>query len=244
VDAVNKKKFIPYVMIDIPKPLPRDQDEHISESRSRDQDEQTAKSRINQDNRQQQREGALGKRLLDERLADLGELHERVLAVTGQSDDRVDHELVRGEGVDADGDGENEPASGASRLVQEDEDEGSPEAAEQGQESDDQAHHHTRWDDVAESLAREKAWESVALHGLEDVVSSLVEHIWVVAALRALNGVLDIIQETLRNDDLALRAGKKIGVEDLLCRSEQVLASREVVGSGRVLARRTRIMPG
>jgi hypothetical protein len=61
--------------------------------------------------------------------------------------------------------------------------------------------------EVAESLALQESWESVPLHGLEDIVFRCVEEFWVTALVGALNGLLHLVQDALGNDNLSLGAG-------------------------------------
>lgn len=100
--------------------------------------------------------------MLDVWLAKLREGHEGVFAVIKESHDRIKGVLLRGKSVYTNCEGQNDlnslamcprmrvtrtyPAPSRTVLVKEDENEGGPEAAEHGEETDNQTHHHRRWD--------------------------------------------------------------------------------------------------
>lgn len=131
---------------------------------------------------------------------------------------------MRCESVHTDRKREDQPTAREARLVEEDEDEGRPEASEEGEEPDDETGHGGGWDEVAQGLHAQEAGEGVTLHGLEDVVLGGVEDFRVVAA-ELLDRDGDVVCDAVREDDLSLGAGEEVGVEDLLGRLADVGAS-------------------
>ena len=121
------------------------------------------------------------------------------------------------------------PTSRASAGVQEDQHKCGPQRAKQCDQAGDQSQHHARRNDVSQGFCPQKSRESIALHGLENVVFCGVEDFWVVSAL-FLNAVCDVVEDALRKDDFALGAGQKVCVEDFLGRSANVGTSYSVVG--------------
>jgi hypothetical protein len=97
------------------------------------------------------------------------------------------------------------PAPGRSWLIQEYKDERCPYGTEEADQANDQANHHALRDKVAEPFALQEAGESVPLHGLEDVVFGRIKEFRVASLVGSFNGLLDIVQDALWDDDLSLR---------------------------------------
>lgn len=108
------------------------------------------------------------------------------------------------------------PASCRTRLVQEDEDEGSPDGREEANQPDDKAQHHTLRDQITKTLGLQESWVGISLHRLEDIVLSGVEQLRVCSLFWAFDGILNLRQDALRNDDLSFGAWKEVCVQDLL----------------------------
>lgn len=125
--------------------------------------------------------------------------------------------------VNANGERQDLPASCAPACVQEDEYERCPERTEESDQASDQSQHHAGSNNVAQRLSPKKAGEGVALHRLEDVVLSCVEDFRIIATL-FLDVVGDVVQDALRENDLAFCAGQKVCVEDLLRGSADISA--------------------
>lgn len=149
-------------------------------------------------------------------LLDPIEVEESVLAETRQRQHRVEHVLVAAQEVDPDGERQYEPAPCRPAHVQEDEHESRPESREQRHQADDQPQHHRRLHDVAKRLRSQEARKGIPLHSLEDIVLSCIEDFRVVAAL-LFDVLCDLVENALRQDDLALGAREKEGVENLFC---------------------------
>ena len=75
---------------------------------SRHKDEQHNHTNTNQDRAQQDHGSPLGHQFANIRFPDARPVHERVFTQTDESEDGVDGVLLGGEGVDADGEGEDE----------------------------------------------------------------------------------------------------------------------------------------
>lgn len=98
---------------------------------------------------------------------------------------------------------ETYPASCRTRLVKEDQDEGGPDGGKEADEPNDESQHHALCDQVAESLGLEEARVSIALHGLEDIVFRWVEQLGVCTLLGPFDGILDLGQDALGDNDLS-----------------------------------------
>jgi hypothetical protein len=72
------------------------------------QNEETAQCCIDEDDGCEDHPGSLGEQLLDKRLADAEERHECVLRTASEGKKGIEHVLMRGEQVHADGEGEDE----------------------------------------------------------------------------------------------------------------------------------------
>jgi hypothetical protein len=119
---------------------------------------------------------------------------------------------------------ETYPAPRCTRLIQEDEDEGSPDGSKEADQADNESEHHALGDQVAETLGLQETRIRITLHGLEDIVFGGVEQLGVCSLLGAFNGVLYLCQDALRNDDLPLRSWEEICVQDFLGGGAQVLS--------------------
>ena len=174
-------------------------------------DEQHAKRNRSQQKDTQDGERSLHDQPLDVWLTNDAEAHEAVLRKPDKSHDWVKAILVSRNTVNTNGERQDQPATSVLSFIEEDKDKRSPEATEHAQESEDETEHAGGWGEVAESLHAEETWESVALHGLVDVVLSSIEDLWIIAS-ELLDGDGDVMGDGVWEDDLTLGAWKEEGI--------------------------------
>jgi hypothetical protein len=119
------------------------------------------------------------------------------------------------------------PESCHPTLVEEDENESSPETTEHGNQTNNEAHDQGRRNEVSECLHSEKAGEGVALHRLEDIVLSYIEHLRIVPS-EFLNGGDDVLSDGAWQGDFAFGIRQKERVKDLFGGGSDVLPSDRV----------------
>ena len=134
---------------------------------------------------------------------------------------------------------ETYPAPSPPRVIQENQHKRRPKRAKQTQHAHNQPQHHTRRHDIPERLCAQEARKRIALHGLENVILGGIKNLGIVAAL-ALDSLLDIVEDGLRQNDLALSAAQQVGVEDFLSAGADVGARDRVRGAVARLGGRAR----
>lgn len=98
------------------------------------------------------------------------------------------------------------PASCGSRLVEEDENKGSPDCGEEADQTEDESQHHTLGNEIAKSLILEEPWVGIALHGLKHIVFRRIKQLRICTLLWSFDGILNLIENTLGYENFSFRS--------------------------------------